>query len=127
MASLFAKVVIDSPLPQLDRPFEYAVPEDLAPAISVGSRVRVPFGRAATQTDGFVVGLSQTAEFQGELASLSSLISTLPALAPNIYDLARAVADRQAATLNDVLKLAVPTRSVAVEKRWLENQPSISL
>ena len=127
MASLFAKVVIDSPLPQLDRPFEYAVPQDLTTAISVGSRVRVPFGRAASQTDGFVVGLSQTPEFQGELASLSSIISTLPALAPNIYDLARAVADRQAATLNDVLKLAVPTRSVAVEKRWLENQPSISL
>ncbi|MEY4019564.1 MAG: hypothetical protein RLZZ590_864 [Actinomycetota bacterium] len=127
MASLFAKVVINSPLPQLDKPFEYEVPEELATAITVGSRVRVPFGRAASQTDGFVVELNQTAEFKGELASLSTLVSTLPALAPNIYDLARAVADRQAATLNDVLKLAVPTRSVAVEKRWLESQPSISL
>jgi primosomal protein N' (replication factor Y) len=127
MASLFAKVVIDSPLPQLDRPFEYSVPQELATAITVGSRVRVPFGRAANQTDGFVVGLSQNAEFKGELATLSSLVSTLPALAPNIYDLARAVADRQAATLNDVLKLAVPNRSVAVEKRWLENQPSMSV
>lgn len=117
MASRFAKVVIDSPLPQLDRPFEYVVPEPLE--VVVGARVRVPFGRAANQVDGFVIAVTNQREFVGELAELASITSALPALMPNIYRLARTVADRQAATINDVLKLAVPTRSVAVENKWL--------
>ncbi len=133
MASLFAKVVIDSPLPQLDRAFEYSVPEALQTAISVGSRVRVPFGRAAGLVDGFVTELGDQKDYAGTLAELGSVTSSLPALAPNIHRLARAIADRQAASLNDVIKLAVPARSVAVEKRWLEansldsiNQPEQS-
>jgi primosomal protein N' (replication factor Y) len=114
-----ARVAIDSPLPQLDRLFDYEVAEELRGAITVGSRVRVPFGRGAGLSDGFVVELVKESEFSGKLARLEELVSPVSVLQPEIYQLCRAVADRQAVTIADVFKLAIPTRSVAVEKKWL--------
>jgi primosomal protein N' (replication factor Y) len=114
-----ARVAIDSPLPQLDRLFDYEITEAIRGTISVGSRVRVPFGRGAGLSDGFVVELVESSDFNGKLARLEELVSSVSVLTPEIYSLCRAVADRQAVTIADVFKLAIPTRSVAVEKKWL--------
>ena len=115
----FARVAIDSPLPQLDRLFEYVVPPALEAEIVPGARIRVPFGRSSSLLDAFVIELVEQPEFEGKLAEVAEVVSVASVLPQNIYQLARSVADRQAATLSDVLKLAVPTRSVAVEKKWL--------
>ena len=114
-----ARVAIDSPLPQLDRLFDYEIAVDLRDSITVGSRVRVPFGRGAALSDAFVVELVEKSDFAGKLAKLEELVSPVSVLQPEIYQLCRAVADRQAVTIADVFKLAIPTRSVAVEKKWL--------
>ena len=118
---MIARVVIDSPLPQLDRLFDYSVPDELIDLVVVGVRVRVHFGRSKNLLDAFVVELVETSEFSGELSPLAELLSSAPVLDKNIYALVRAVADRQASTASDVLRLAVPDRSVAVEKKWLES------
>lgn len=120
-----ARVAIDSPLPQLDRLFDYEVAESISSAIAVGARVRVPFGRGAGLSDGFVVELVKESEFKGKLASVDELVSAASVLRPEIYQLCRAVADRQAVTIADVFKLAIPTRSVAVEKKWLAENPGL--
>lgn len=120
-SGLIAKIALHSPLPQLDRLFDYEVPHNLAHQVSVGVRVRVPFGRAKGLVDGFVVELSNSSEFDGKLSQVAEVVSLAPVLDANIYALCRAVADRQASTLSDVLRLAIPDRSVAVEKKWLEN------
>ena len=39
-----ARVLLDSPLPHLDRLFDYRVPPDLDTAAAVGTRVTVRFG-----------------------------------------------------------------------------------
>lgn len=117
-----ARVAIDSPLPQLDRLFDYEIAEGLRTTITVGARVRVPFGRGAGLSDGFVVELVEASDFAGKLARLDEVVSNVSVLKPEIYRLCRAVADRQAVTISDVFKLAIPTRSVAVEKKWLTAQ-----
>lgn len=114
-----ARVAIDSPLPQLDRLFDYEIAEGIRELVTVGSRVRVPFGRGAALSDGYVVELVGESEFTGKLAKLEELVSPVSVLTPEIYELCRAVADRQAVTIADVFKLAIPTRSVAVEKKWI--------
>lgn len=114
-----ARVAITSALPQLDRLFDYQVPDDLLELIAPGVRVRVPFGRGKKLQEGFVVELSNSSDYVGQLGSVSEIVSLAPVLTKEIYELARAVADRQAATLSEVLRHAVPDRSVAVEKAWL--------
>ena len=118
---MIARVVIDSPLPQLDRLFDYSIPNELAEQLSVGVRVRVQFGRSKNLHDAFVVELVEASDFVGDLNPIAELVSTASVLDPNIFKLVRAVADRQASTASDVLRLAVPDRSVAVEKKWLES------
>lgn len=119
---MIAKVVINSPLPRLDRLFDYSIPEALRDSVASGVRVKVPFGRSKSTLDAFVVEVVEESSFEGKLSEISDLVSSCPVLDPEIYRLVRAVADRQAATASDVLRLAIPDRSVAVEKKWLAGQ-----
>ena len=112
---LVARVVVDVPLAHLDRPFDYAVPEKFADTVQAGCRVRVRFhGRLV---DGVVWELGDTTDFAGALQPLSHVPSGEPVLTPQVARLVRAVADRYAGTASDVLRLALPPRRSAAEKR----------
>ena len=119
MGQGFAKVVLATPLPQLDRLFEYRISETLLEPVVLGCRVRVPFGRSKQHLDGYVVALADTPEYQGELAELTEVVSAASVLTPEIYSLCRLIADRQAVAIGDVLRLAIADRSVAIEKTFL--------
>lgn len=114
--SSIARVIIDSPLPALDKVFDYRIGEDLAAQVKPGVRVRVPFGRSKQKLDAFVVGLVEKSEFEGKLSTVAEVVSPLPVLPENIYNLLRALADRQASTLGDLLSSAIAQRFVRVEK-----------
>lgn len=116
---MIARVVISSPLPQLDRLFDYAVPAELEGQVAPGVRVKVNFGRSKALLEAFVIETATSSEFTGDLSAIVELVSAAPVLDEAIYKLARAVADRQASTVSDVLRLAIPDRSVAVENKWL--------
>ena len=123
---MIARVVIDSPLPQLDRLFDYEIPSLLEGEVAVGIRVRVQFGRSKTLHEAFVVEITESSDYEGTLSVVVEVVSPARVLDPNVYALVRAVADRQAATASDVLRLAIPDRSVAVEKKWLANGQTVN-
>jgi primosomal protein N' (replication factor Y) len=108
-----ARIAVDIPLAHLDRAFDYLVPERLATQARPGVRVRVRF--AGQLTDGFVLERAQASEHRGRLDYLQRVVSPEQVLTPEIASLARAVADRYAGTLADVLRLAVPQRHAATE------------
>ncbi|WP_329424567.1 primosomal protein N' [Streptosporangium sp. NBC_01495] len=108
-----ARVVVDTPLPHLDRLFDYLVPAPLDAAAVPGTRVRVRF--AGKLVDGFLLERVETTEHEGKLTRLERIVSAEPVLTPEIAALARAVADHYAGTMADVLRLAVPPRHARVE------------
>ncbi|HVF18867.1 MAG TPA: primosome assembly protein PriA, partial [Mycobacteriales bacterium] len=108
-----ARVAVDSPLPHLDRAFDYAVPPALAADAVVGSRVRVRF--SGRLVDGWVLERVDSTEHTGRLTPLARSVSPEPVLSAEIAGLARAVADRWAGTFSDVVRLAVPPRHARVE------------
>ncbi|WP_208383859.1 primosomal protein N' [Modestobacter marinus] len=110
-----ARVVVDVPLAHLDRPFDYAVPDELAEQVVAGCRVRVRF--AGKLVDGVVLELASGTDHTGKLAPLAKVVSAEPVLTPEVAELARSVADRYAGSLTDVLRLALPPRRGAPEKR----------
>ncbi|MEU1846562.1 primosomal protein N' [Micromonospora sediminicola] len=104
---------MDVPLPHLDRPFDYLVPEALDADARPGVRVKVRF--AGQLVDGWL--LERVAESaHPKLAYLEKVVSPVPVLSPEVARLARAVADRYAGSLADVLRLAVPPRHARAEK-----------
>ncbi|MBE1592742.1 primosomal protein N' [Nonomuraea angiospora] len=108
-----ARVVVDSPLPHLDRPFDYLVPDSMHETAEPGVRVRVRF--AGKLVDGFLLERADESEHDGRLMPLERVVSPERVLTPEIAGLARAVADRYAGTLTDVLRLAVPPRHAKAE------------
>ncbi|HEX7104760.1 MAG TPA: primosomal protein N' [Acidothermaceae bacterium] len=114
-AALFpvARVAVDVALPHLDRLYDYLVPETLASQAVAGSRVRVRF--AGQLVDGFVVERLASSDHEGRLAFIERSVSAEVVLTPAVLRLARAVADRWAGTLADVLRLAIPPRHARAE------------
>jgi primosomal protein N' (replication factor Y) len=121
-----ARVVVDKGVLHLDRYFDYAVPEELDAVAQPGVRVRVRFGAGGRTVregrregggliDGFLVDRVAGSDYTGPLAALAQVVSPEPVLSPQLLGLARAVADRYAGSLADVLQLAVPPRHARAE------------
>lgn len=113
-----ARVLVDSPLPQLDQLFDYRVPARLADAVTAGVRVRVPLRTGGRIAHAWVVELAERSEFRGELSEVDDVVTDVPLLVPDVWRLARAAADRAAGNASDILRIAIPSRYVRAEKAW---------
>ncbi|MEV7797932.1 primosomal protein N' [Microbacterium foliorum] len=118
-----ARVLLDSPLPQLDRLFDYALPPDLG-VVPIGVRVRVPLRTAGRVIDGYVVEIDTEDDADRPLSEVESVVSPVPVLPERTYRLARRAADRAAGSASDVLRLVIPKRQVRVEKAWTADAPA---
>lgn len=120
-----ARVLLDSSLPQLDHLFDYEIPEPLRGEIRIGQRVKVPFRSRQRDSLGYVIELVSESEFSGELAVISQIVSPVPMLSSQMWQLVRAVADRAGGSAADVIRLAVPNRHVRVEKSFLAHEHGV--
>jgi len=91
-----ARVLIDSPLPQLDRLFDYAIPPALVSDAQPGVRVKVPLRSAGRVIEGFIVEVALPDASERPLSDLDAVVSPVPVLTPGLYALARRAADRAA-------------------------------
>ncbi|MEU3469562.1 primosomal protein N' [Streptomyces sp. NPDC006687] len=123
-----ARVLVNKGVLHLDRLFDYAVPAELSETARPGVRVRVRFGAGAHRVhggrregggliDGFIVERRAESDYEGALAALAQVVSPEVVLGPRMLALARAVADRYAGSLADVLQLALPPRNARAEAK----------
>ena len=103
---MIARVVVDSPLPHLDRLFDYDVPAELIDEVALGCRVKVRF--AGRLVDAFVLDLVEVSEHQGTLAPLAKVVSSERVIAPAVAELCRAVADRWAGSADQQMRGVPP-------------------
>lgn len=112
-----ARVRVDSTLPQVDRTFDYRVPAELSEDAVPGARVRVLFN--GHELTGYIEERTATTDWtRTSLLPLKSVLSRVPSVAPEIFALAEALADRYASTVANVLRLAVPPRIAALDKKY---------
>ena len=122
--SRFASVLAKSPLIQLDRAFDYLIPEVMANQIAIGQEVIFPLGRSKKAQVGYVSALSDTSEFA--TASITSIQDASELLSSQLFEFLRAVSDRQCVALGELLALAIPDymstvpRLPGIEPRVLE-------
>ena len=109
-----ARVLVDTGLVHLDRPFEYLVPEELDEEACPGVRVKVRF--AGRDRSGYLIERVAEPEHSGTLAGLRTVVSEEPVLTPAVLELARRIAAEQAGTVMDVLRLAIPPRHARAER-----------
>lgn len=111
-----ARVLVDSSLPHLDRPFDYRVPAELDEQAQPGVRVKVRF--AGQELAGYLLERVATASTEHRLANLSKVVSAVPVLTPVVLTLAQSIAARYAGTVSDVLRVAIPPRVAKVEQGY---------
>ena len=101
----YCKVIIDSPLPQLGREFDYKVPNHIT--VEIGQPVLVPFGRQSALKKAVVSELIDKSDHAtAELASVEG-----PAiLSKPFIEYLSTVSKRQAITAGEMLRLSTTTR-----------------
>ncbi len=115
-----ARVHIEMPQPHMDRVFDYLVPAKLDEEACVGARVMVDVGQR--QVPGFIIERDSRTETGGKLRVLRRVVSPMPVLSPEIYKLCQRIAARQASSVSDVLRLAIPQRHARAEKEFVERE-----
>ncbi|MBO4144533.1 primosomal protein N' [Kocuria rhizophila] len=112
-----ARVLLEAYVPHLDRVFDYRVSAALHEQAVVGAKVSVIF--SGRKMSGWVVErVAHTDVPEERLLPIRRVLSPLPVAAPEIVDLAEAVAQRCAGTAADVLRVAIAPRVARVDKEF---------
>ena len=102
---MYAQVIVDIAVSEVDRLFTYRVPDSMN--VGPGWRVRVPFG--PTHKEAWVLSLSETADLPDErIRDIESPLEDYPALPPALVTLARHIADKFGCPMSAALRLMIP-------------------
>ena len=59
---MIAEIIIQSNVKNLNRIFDYQIPNNLVQNVKIGSRVFVPFGNKKSLEEGYVIGIKEKSE-----------------------------------------------------------------
>ena len=71
---MIAKVIVDVPLMQTDKPYSYEIPSEFEDMVEAGMRVHVPFGIGNRLIQGIVTEVSKEADTPEELKSIVEVL-----------------------------------------------------
>ncbi|XEC96977.1 primosomal protein N' [Paenibacillus tarimensis] len=115
---MIARVIVDVPTRQTDRPFDYEVPLSMEDWVEVGSRVGVPFGGRTLQ--GFVVGLTDGTEVdRTKLKPIAELLDPTPPLSADLIDLAQWMSVKYCCTWTSALQAMIPAALKGKAERFV--------
>lgn len=113
---MIAEVVLNSSSKQLNRVFDYQIPQSLASKVKIGSRVLVPFSNRKELEEGFVIHMKETSDYQ--VKDIQQVDETEYISQENI-ELAKWMEKRYFCNLADCIKLMLPPGTTT---RILENR-----
>ena len=116
---MIAQVIINSNVKNLNKIFDYNVPEKLSGTICVGDRVLVAFGNKKELEEGFVIGFKEKSEYK--LKDIAGIQDSGKLTEDNI-ELAKLMARRYFCNISDCIKLMLPpgTSTKVIENRIKE-------
>jgi primosomal protein N' (replication factor Y) len=115
---LIAEIIINSNVKNLNKKFDYIIPEELEEKVFVGSRVFVPFGNKKKFEEGFVVGIKETSEYIEKLKEIAK-VEEIPGINEEKLELAKYMSHRYFCNVSDCIKQMLPpgTTTKVVENR----------
>lgn len=107
----YADVIIDISHEKVDRIFQYKIPEALREMVLVGTSVMVPFGRGNRLTVGYVVEITDQAEFDEEkMKEIYSLSKQKVSPSEDALKLAAFLKETYGSTMIAALKTVLPVK-----------------
>ena len=110
---MIAEIIINRTAKRLNRTFDYKVPIELEEIIMIGSTVLVPFGKASTLEEGYVVGIKENTTYK-----VKEIVKIKHNLTEKQIKLAKWMAKRYFCNVSDCIKqmLTPGTKSKKSEK-----------
>lgn len=105
----FAGVIVDISHEQLDKIFQYIIPETMLPELEIGMKVQIPFGK--TKRTGYVVDISDEPEIDiSRMKSLAGICGHSITIDGRMIKLANWIKNHYGSTMNQALKLVMPVK-----------------
>jgi len=113
----YADIIIDISTKNVDRVFQYRIPEYLTGTIQVGSRVLVPFGKGNKERTGYVVSITTVPSFEPErIKDILDVVPGAVSVQEQMILLAWWMKERYGSTMNQALKTVLPVKSQVAPK-----------
>ena len=108
----YADVIIDLSVKNVDRIFQYRIPDHLRDLVKPGVQVNIPFGKGNTERKGIVVGLSKETDYDPQkMKELLDVETGVVPIRTQMICLAFWMKDRYATTMNQALKTVLPVKA----------------
>lgn len=108
---MYADIIIDISHENLDKTYQYAIPEEFAAAAVIGAPVTVPFGKGNRQISGYIVGLSDEPKLPiGQIKPIGGVEGDAPVIESHLIYLAYWIKETFGGTMNDALKTVIPVK-----------------
>ena len=116
---MIAEIIINSNVRNLNKTFDYKIPQELLEKIKIGSRVLVPFGNSKTLEEGFIIGIKKDSLFKvKEIVQ----VEDEHYIDEKRITLAKWIARRYFCNISDAIKLFLPPGKITkkIENRIKE-------
>ena len=105
----FAGVIVDISHEQLDKIFQYIIPEELSDKVEIGSRVKIPFGK--TNRTGYVIEMNEEPEIEIErMKPVTEVITESITIDSRLIKLAYWMKNYYGSTMYQALKVVIPIK-----------------
>lgn len=107
----FADIIIDISHENLDKTYQYAIPEKYSSLAVIGAPVVVPFGLGNRTINGYIVGLSDKPKISiDKIKPIHHVVEKAPVIESHLIYLAYWIKESFGGTMNDALKTVMPVK-----------------
>ncbi|MCR4806380.1 MAG: primosomal protein N' [Lachnospiraceae bacterium] len=113
----YANIIVNISHENLDKTFQYLIPEKLTDLVNVGDYVTIPFGKANKPIGGYVLALTDKAEYDPEkLKEIIDIRTDSRLVESRLIRLAYWMKDRYGSTMINALKTVLPMKKLVKER-----------
>lgn len=125
---VYADIIVDISHENLDKTYQYKVPQHLEEKAVIGALVRIPFGKGNRQIQGYIVGLTNTPNWDvSKIKELLDIVENGVIIESQLISLAYWIKENYGATINDSLKTVIPVKKSVkgIEKKFILREKSL--
>lgn len=121
MDKLYADIIVDISLDNLDKPFQYEIPEQFIDHIEVGTLVQIPFGKGNRIIKGYIVSLSTKPKIDVQyIKQIIGVVDSGVVIESQLIKLAGWIKERYGSTMINALKVVLPVNKKIKQKEKRE-------
>lgn len=119
----YAGVIVNKTSVKLDKIFTYKIPDNIKDNISIGYRVKIPFGMGNKSIDGFIVKLYENVDLDiCKIKSIIELCGKFPAFTEKDFEIIEEMRKRYLCTYIECIKVFIPSGTLNGLKNKIESR-----